>query len=52
MGNDGDWMRRLGRAPEDTGAARAEWTRRRRANMRPGETLSAARKRWGSEGRG
>ena len=50
MGDDGDWMRRLGRAPEDTRSARGAWERRRRANMRLGETLAAARKRWRSEG--
>ena len=49
MGNDGDWVYRLGWAPEDTGAARTEWERRRRSNMRPGETLAAARKRWRSK---
>lgn len=49
--NDGDWMRRLGRAPEDTAGARSEWDHRRRRNMRRGETLAAARKRWRAEGR-
>ncbi len=32
MGDDGDWMRRPERAPEDTGAARTEWERRRYPN--------------------